>query len=149
MKLTAQEMKDRQEIIQQVQALKAKFEAKQIATLPGSQEVKDLVATWKELRPKMTAHYKKLGVLNKLAMKVLASADRAYLENLQAGMYSTDAREHANQFLMERSEQADEEEQLEMILAQLRRENPYRFQDLTDEEAMEEAMEFLQEQQQY
>ena len=148
-KLTAQDMKERQEIMQEVQTLKAQFEAQQIATLPGTIAIKELLETWKELRPKMTAYYKKLGVLRGFAMTKLADADQAYQKNLQAGMYSTDAREQANQFLMEWSEQVDEEEQIEMTLAQMQRESPFLFQDLTDEEAREIAVRELQEQQQY
>lgn len=83
----------------------------------GSQEDRDLIATWRRNRPKMAARLAEQGVLVAFAHLSAFRAGRAEKAYLEAGLPMTDAREQAAaEWLLQEPESEEETSPPEPIL---------------------------------
>lgn len=80
---------------------------------PGSPNQRMMLAYWKQNRPEMWNRLQSMGIAKELAHVLDEKCQETIEKNIKAGMYVTDAREHAEQdWLLLEPEEDDEADEL-------------------------------------
>lgn len=110
--LDAEDRQMRENILAELRKYREELKTGERPFLNGRGKVMDLIRQWKDLRPKMVARLKKMGILKEYALVCLERRDDKLMSLRRAGMMETDAREEANQGLLLWDEADDEPEEM-------------------------------------
>ena len=97
------------DVLREAERQEAEFQASSRPFVAGKLEIEKLIQYWEKNRPKMAARLKKLGIMKEFAFTRINRADDRLEENLNAGMYITEAREDAAKIKLMWPEEMDEE----------------------------------------
>lgn len=84
----------------------------------GGQKEREMIALWRQIRPRMVARLEQAGILDEFAHLLINRASEASMENQRAGMGWPDSREEANKdwLLMDPEEPDEPTNSLELML---------------------------------